>query len=334
MADGLKIGIVGATGAVGQELLSLFDQRSTQISELRLMSGPRSAGSTISFRGEDLTVALAAADQFDGLDVVFFSAGAGVSKSLASAAVDAGALVVDNSSAFRMDEGVPLVIPEINWSVAGEQKIIANPNCSTIILLMAIAPLRSLGKIKRIIASTYQSVSGAGAIAMQELIDQTRVVLDGGEAVPESFGHQCAFNVFSHDSDVDGNGFNVEEQKMFEETRKILEDDEIGLSVTCVRVPVLRAHSEAILVEFEGDAPSVEEARRVLSQADGVRIVDDREANHFPMPIESGGEDDVFVGRIRKDAASSNGLWLFASGDQLRKGAALNALQIAERAFS
>ncbi len=330
----LSVGIVGATGAVGKELLQILDQRSFPISEIRAFASSRSAGSVVEFQSEALTVEGLHEDKFAGLDVVFFSAGASRSKEWAPIAVLAGSLVIDNSSAFRMDEDVPLVIPEINWnSVKPENRILAVPNCTAIVLLMAIAPLRALGKIKRVIVSTYQSASGAGATAMEELRTQTASVLQGEEAVPIVFPHPYAFNLFSHNTVVNEHGYNEEEWKVMQESRKILDQADLKLNVTCIRVPVLRAHSESITVEFEGQAPSEDSVREVLSKAPGVRVIDNREANHFPMPLDASGDDDVLVGRIRKDLSNENAICLFACGDQLRKGAALNAVQIAEKWF-
>jgi aspartate-semialdehyde dehydrogenase len=233
-----------------------------------------------------------------------------------------------------MDPDVPLVVPEINMdAVPFGCKLVANPNCTAIVMLMAVAPLRTLGKIERIVMSSYQSASGAGALAMQELVEQTRTVLEGGKAVPQQFPHQCAFNVFSHNTPIDETGYNEEERKVIAESRKILGDPSLRIGVTCVRVPVLRAHSEAITVEFAGPAPSVEDARAALSAFPGVVVVDDRAGNTFPMPVDASGRDEVLVGRVRQDLSNPNALCLFASGDQLLKGAALNAVQIGERMF-
>ena len=330
----MTVAVVGATGVVGQQLVRVLDQRGWQIRELRLLASARSAGKTQAFKGDELTVQEATDRSFEGADVAFFCAGAERSKELIPHALSAGATVIDNSSAFRMDPDVPLVIPEINAdAICPGSKLAANPNCTAIIMLMAVAPLRSLGTIERIVMSSYQSASGAGAKAMQELTDQTRTVLDGGKAQPQAFPHQCAFNVFSHDTPIDKDGYNVEERKVIEESRKILRDPDLKLNVTCVRVPVLRAHSVSATVEFAGDAPDVGAAREALGSAPGVRVVDDREKNLFPMPCDATGQDEVLVGRIRKDLSNPRALCLFASGDQLLKGAALNAVQIAEAMF-
>ena len=259
------------------------------------------------------------------------SAGSSISKQFVPHAVKAGAVVIDNTSAFRMDAATPLVIPEINSDDIRKHKgVIANPNCSAIIMLMAIAPLHRKNRIRRIVCSTYQSASGAGAKAMQELEEQTREVLAGKTAIKKVFPHQIAFNLFSHNSSIASNGYNEEEIKMIQESKKILHDDSIRIVVTCIRVPILRAHSEAIFIEFERKmAPA--EARQIFSKAPGIKLVDEPKENHFPMPVEASGKDEILVGRIREDLSCENGLVFFVSGDQLRKGAALNAIQIAEK---
>lgn len=334
MASGLNVAVLGATGAVGQEFLRLFETRSFPVKGLRLLASSRSAGASMAFQGGQHLVEAVGPGSFDGVDVAFFSAGASRSREWAPVAVEAGALVVDNSSAFRMDPDVPLVVPEINWdSVKGGHRIIANPNCSAIILLMAVAPLRKLGRLDRLIVSTYQSASGGGAAMMQDLVDQTKQYLDGVPVSPSVTPHPYAFNLFSHNTPIGPTGANEEESKVVEESRKILDDPGLKINVTCVRVPVLRAHCESVTVEFDGPAPPLDAVREALASSPGVRVVDDRESNHFPMPSESSGQDDVLVGRIRHDPSSPNGLCLFVSGDQLLKGAALNAVQIAERAF-
>jgi aspartate-semialdehyde dehydrogenase len=326
------IAIVGATGAVGDEFRALIEQRHWNDQRYVMLASARSAGREVhlggrSYRVEELTEA-----SFQGVDLALFSAGGGTSKQFAPAAVKAGTLVIDNSSAFRMDPDVPLVVPEINPQDAyGHHGIIANPNCSTIVLLMAVWPLHRANPIRRMVVSTYQAVSGAGMRAMLELQRQTRDVLDGKAPKPEVFPHQCAFNLFSHNSPIDETGYNAEERKLLHETRKILHDDAIHVTATCVRVPVLRAHSEAVNLTFEKPI-TPGEAREILSAAPGVRVVDQTEPQHFPMPIEASGIDDVLVGRIRQDISQPDGrgIDLFVSGDQLRKGAALNAIQIAE----
>jgi aspartate-semialdehyde dehydrogenase len=269
-------------------------------------------------------------DSFKGVDIAFFSAGASRSREFAPDAMRAGATVIDNSSAFRMDPQVPLVVPEINGSLVGEGKLYSVPNCSAIILLMAVAPLRQLGTIERLIVSTYQSASGAGARAMEELEQQTRDVLAGREANPKVMPHVYAFNLFSHNTSINEHGYNEEEWKVIEESRKILGMPELRINVTCVRVPVLRAHSESVTVEFAGEAPSEGAVREALANAPGVRVVDDRNRNVFPMPLDASGKDEVLVGRIRRDVSHPSAISMFVAGDQLLKGAALNAVQIAE----
>jgi len=325
------VAIVGATGAVGQELLQVLEARRFPVRSLRLLASERSAGTELRFCGERVRVERLQPDSFRGIDIAFFSAGSARSKEFAPLAVQAGAVVIDNSSAFRMQPEVPLVIPEINPdAIATHKGIIANPNCSTIILLMALEPLRRLSRIRRIVVSTYQAASGAGARAMQELLDATRAYLSGEPYTPTVLPHPYAFNLFSHDSAIGEDGYNEEERKVILETRKIWGDPEVAVSPTCVRVPVLRAHSESIVAELEAHPPleAIYEAYRAF---EGVQLVDDRARNHFPMPIEATGRDEVLVGRIRYDAGTPNGVALFACGDQLRKGAALNAVQIAER---
>ncbi|MCB9799563.1 MAG: aspartate-semialdehyde dehydrogenase [Candidatus Omnitrophica bacterium] len=327
----LKVAILGATGAVGQEFLKLLDERSFPLTELKLLSSARSAGTKISFRGKEITVEEAGEQSFDGIDLVLSSAGGSISRKLVPAAVKAGALVVDNTSAFRMDPEVPLVVPEINpEDIARHKGIIANPNCSTIIMLVPLYPLHQISPIKRIIVSTYQAASGAGHIAMEELRIQSGEILAGQKPAVKVFPHQIAFNLFSHNTTIDEQGYCEEEVKMVRETKKIFHDDSIQVVPTTIRVPVFRAHSEAIVVE-QADEVTVEQAREALSKAPGIKIVDDRIKNHFPMPIEAENQDDVLVGRLRKDLSAPRSLALFVSGDQIRKGAALNAVQIAEK---
>ena len=332
MEDRYDVALVGATGAVGEVMLELLAERDFPLGGLQLLSSPRSAGREVGFGGEKLVVRDLAEASFDGIDLVLSSAGGSVSREFAPRAVAAGAVVVDNTSAFRMDEEVPLVVPEINpGDLERHAGVIANPNCSTIILDVAIWPLHRVNRIRRAVVSTYQAISGAGARAMAELEEQTREVLAGNPASPRELPHQVAFNLFSHNSDIGAEGYCEEEEKMVRETRKIFHDDAIGIAPTCVRVPVMRAHSEAVNLEFE-EPMSPESAREILAAAPGVEIVDDPQRNHFPMPIEASGRDEVLVGRIRGDISRSDGrgLELFVSGDQLRKGAALNAIQIAE----
>lgn len=325
------IAIAGATGAVGTEFLDLLDKRDFPLASLKLLASERSVGRSIPFMGSKLHVELLTESSFEGVDIAFFSAGGSRSKQFAPAAVQSGALVIDNSSAYRMDPNVPLVVPEINpEDIAWNKGIIANPNCSTIIMLMAVAPLYRLCKIKRIVVSTYQAASGAGAKAMQELLDQSGQALRGEKVTKSVFPHQIAFNLFSHNTKIDADGYNEEERKMINETRKILHDEKIMVTATCVRVPVLRAHSESVNVEFADSRPSLEEIRSAISQFPNVRLVDDRESNYFPMPLDATGKDDTLIGRLRYDLSNDHAIDLFVSGDQILKGAALNGFQIAQ----
>lgn len=329
-----SVAVVGATGAVGAEFLSILEERRFPMRSLRLLASPRSAGKRLRFRSEDLLVEPLDDRSFDGVDLALFSAGKSVSREFGPKAVARGATVVDNSSCFRMDPTVPLVTPEVNGHVLASLDrpcIIANPNCSTIIALVAVTPLHRAVGVERMVVSTYQAASGAGAAAMAELELQAREWVQGAPLTTTIFGRQYLFNVFSHNSAIGPDGYNEEETKLLKETRKMWEDERVRVAATCVRVPVLRAHSESINLTFR--EPLVEaEARAILSRAPGVRIVDDRAANRFPEPILAAGGDDVLVGRIRADQsqAPGMGLELFVSGDQLRKGAALNAIQIAE----
>ena len=330
----VNVAILGVTGAVGAEFLSILDERKFPIAELKVLASGRSAGKKVKFQGRDLVIEEAAPDSFKGIDIVLSSAGGSISRELAPYAVREGALVVDNTSAFRMDPDVPLVIPEINPEDIKKHKgIIANPNCSTIIMLVPVFPLHKIGKIKRIIAATYQASSGAGAKAMEELEVQAREVLDGKAPTPKVLPHQAAFNVFSHNSKIDETGFCEEETKMMQETKKIFHDNAVEVVPMTVRVPVFRAHSEALFIEMEKNI-DIDKVREILSNAPGIKVVDDPEKNYFPMPIDASGGDDILVGRIRKDPTVTNGIAMFVSGDQLRKGAALNAVQIAELALA
>ncbi|MEB3352218.1 MAG: aspartate-semialdehyde dehydrogenase [Cyanobacteriota bacterium] len=322
--------VLGATGAVGQELLQLLDERAFPVGELLLLASPRTAGTTLAWQGRDHAVAAVAAEAFEGVDLVLASAGGSVSRQWAPLAASAGAVVIDNSSAFRLDPDVPLVVPEVNPQAAfGHAGIIANPNCTTILLTLALAPLAAHTPIRRVVVSTYQSASGAGARAMEELRELSRVVLDGGEPCSSVLPHSLAFNLFLHNSPLQPNGYCEEELKMLNETRKILSLPNLRLSATCVRVPVLRAHSEAVNITFERPFP-VDEARALLAAAPGVELIEDFEANRFPMPTDVTGRDPVAVGRLRQDLSDPDALELWLCGDQIRKGAALNAIQIAE----
>ena len=322
--------MLGASGAVGQELLQLLEERNFPVAELRLLASVRSAGSRCKWRGQELIVRETTAESFRGVDLVLASAGGSVSKTWREEIVASGALMVDNSSAFRMEEGVPLVVPEVNPTAAKQHKgVIANPNCTTILLSLALAPLAARRTLRRVVVSTYQSASGAGARAMDELRDLSRVVLDGGTPLPEVLPHSIAFNLFLHNSPLQSNGYCEEELKMVNETRKIMGMPNLRFTATCVRVPVFRAHSEAVNVEFH-EPFSVEEARSLLEAAPGVEIIDDSVHNRFPMPTDVTGRDPVMVGRIRQDISEPNALEFWLCGDQIRKGAALNAIQIAE----
>ncbi|MGC1396280.1 MAG: aspartate-semialdehyde dehydrogenase [Coleofasciculaceae cyanobacterium] len=326
----VRVALLGATGAVGTELLELLQSRNFPLADLKLLASPRSAGRTISFQGEELPVEPVTEQAFEGVDVVLASAGGSTSKTWANIAVERGAVVIDNSSAFRMNPDVPLVIPEVNpEAAASHQGIIANPNCTTILMAMAVWPLHQIEPVQRIIAATYQSASGAGMRAMEEVKAQAKAILAGETPPTECFPYPLAFNVFPHNTPMNEQGYCEEEMKMVNETRKIFDAPEIRISATCVRVPVLRAHSEAINLEF-GKPLSVAKAREVLAKAPGVQVVEDWEANYFPMPIDATGRDEVLVGRIRQDLSHSCGLELWICGDQVRKGAALNAIQIAE----
>jgi aspartate-semialdehyde dehydrogenase len=326
----LRIAILGATGAVGQELLALLEERAFPVADLVPLASPRSAGQELAWQGERLTVRPVEPGAFEGVDLVLASAGGSASRQWAPVAVAAGAVVIDNSSAFRMDPGVPLVVPEVNPQAAFDHAgIIANPNCTTILLTVALAPLAARRPIRRVVLSTYQSASGAGARAMEELRTLSRTVLDGGEPVSEVLPHSLAFNLFLHNSPLQPSGYCEEELKMLHETRKIMGLPHLRLSATCVRVPVLRAHSEAVNIEFEEPFP-VEEARSLLAAAPGVELIENFDTNRFPMPTDVTGRDAVAVGRIRQDLSEPHALELWLCGDQIRKGAALNAIQIAE----
>src|SRR5580765_8042324 len=327
------VAIAGVTGAVGAEFIATMDRRGFRVGKLKALASARSAGKTIDFRGRQVLIEELAETSFEGVDIALFSAGGGISRKFAPAAVKAGAVVIDNSSAFRMDPNVPLVIPEINANRIRDHKgIIAVPNCSAITALVPLCPIHRQNRLKRMIISTYQPASGAGAAAMEELVESTRAYLDGRPFTPKVIPLPYAFNVFSHNTAIDPEtGYNDEETKVIKETRKIFEDETIAIGVTCVRVPVLRAHCEAITFECEKEI-NEDQVRAILAQAPGVKIVDDRAKNYFPMPIDASGQDDVLVGRIRKDLSDPSGhsISMFVAADQLLKGAALNAIQIAE----
>lgn len=330
MAREYRVAILGATGAVGTELLELLEHRQFPISDLKLLASPRSAGATLTFAGESIPVTAVNEQSFEQVDLVLASAGGSTSKAWAAKAVAAGAVVIDNSSAFRMDPQVPLIVPEVNPDAAqAHAGIIANPNCTTILMCVALWPLHQIQPIQRIVAATYQSASGAGARAMEELKQQSQAVLQGQSPQPEIFPYPIAFNLFPHNSPLNDQGYCEEELKMVHETRKIFGCPDLRVTATCVRVPVLRAHSEAINIEFSQPF-AVQVARDALSHAPGVKLVEDWQANYFPMPLDASGQDQVLVGRIRQDLSHPGGLELWLCGDQIRKGAALNAIQIAE----
>ena len=326
----LNVAVVGATGLVGGVFLDILEGWSVPISSLRLYASDRSAGKRLPFKGSELPVEETTDESFHGIDIALFSAGADVSKRFSPVAARAGAVVVDNSSAFRMDPSAPLVIPEVNSDdLVGHQGIIANPNCSTIQMVVALSPLHQVNPIKSIVVSTYQAVGGTGSAAVDELDRQIRQVMNGEKTTPEVYPHQIAFNVIPF---VDGfldNGYTVEEWKLVTETRKIMHLPDLPVSATCVRVPVYLSHSEAVNVEFTHPfAP--EEAREILSRAPGVEVVDDPGRQRYPLPLDATGRDQVFVGRIREGLSHPNSLAMWIVADDLRKGAALNAVQIAE----
>jgi aspartate-semialdehyde dehydrogenase len=330
LVSSYRVAILGATGAVGAELLELLDRRHFPLKSLKLLASPRSAGQTLAFQGQDLPVEVVTEAAFADVDLVLASAGGSTSLQWAPIAVKAGAVVIDNSSAFRMDPHVPLVVPEVNpEALAQHQGIIANPNCTTILMSVALWPLHQVQPIRRIVAATYQSASGAGARAMAEVIAQAKAILAQETPPTEIFPYPLAFNLFPHNSELNEQGYCAEELKMVHETRKIFGCPQLQVTATCVRVPVLRAHSEALNLAFDQPFP-VAQARDLIAKAAGVKLVENWQTNYFPMPMEASGQDDVLVGRIRQDISNPCGLELWLSGDQIRKGAALNAVQIAE----
>ncbi|SNZ09910.1 aspartate-semialdehyde dehydrogenase [Persephonella hydrogeniphila] len=325
-----NIAILGATGAVGQTMLRVLEERNFPVDEIRLLASERSAGKELEFMGIKYKVQPVSPEAFEGIDIALFSAGGSRSKEWAPVAVEKGAIVIDNSSAFRMDDDVPLVVPEVNpEDVKWHKGIIANPNCSTIQMVVALNPIHKSKKIKRVIVSTYQAVSGAGATAIKDLEEETKAFFEGKYYYPEALPNHIAFNVIPHIDVFLDNDYTKEEMKMFNETRKIMHAPEIKVSATCARVPVFYGHSEAVTIETE-EPISPEEAREILKNAPGVILEDDPQNNVYPMPIEVAGKDEVFVGRIRKDLAFDNGLSMWVVADNLRKGAATNAVQIAE----
>lgn len=332
-----NVAVVGATGAVGEQIIGLLEKRNFPINELKLLSSARSAGTRIMFRGKEHTVEEATPDSFKGIEIALFSAGGDVSKLLAPHAVESGAVCIDNTNAFRMDPETPLVVPEVNMDRVSEHKgIIANPNCSTIQLVAALAPIQDRYGISRIIVSTYQAVSGAGTRAIDELQRQTREALDGHDVIPDILPvgslpvkHQIAFNVIPQIDKFQDNGYTLEEMKMVRETKKIMGDDSIEVTATCVRVPVVYGHSESVYVELKNDY-EMEEVRKLIAEAPGVTLVDDPATQLYPLATHAAGKPDVFVGRLRRDLGHARGLNLWIVSDNLLKGAAWNAVQIAE----
>jgi aspartate-semialdehyde dehydrogenase len=330
----LSIAVVGATGAVGTEFFNILEQRYSVLPRIKALASSRSAGKRLSVGGRELIVEETSEDSFNGVDIAFISVSSEVSRRFAPVAVAAGAVVIDDGSAFRMREEVPLVVPEVNGEdVEWHQGIISIPNCSTTPLVMVAHPLHQVNPVVRIIADTYQSVSGAGGAPMVELREQSRDLLDGGVAKPKAIGHQIAFNVIPRIDSFGEDGYTFEEQKMRQETSKIMHSPEIRVSATCVRVPVYVSHSAAVHMEFQ-QPMSPEEAREILAAMPGVKVLDDPAQNIYPMPWDVTGTDDVFLGRIRKDSSNPNGLAMWIVADNLRKGAALNSIQIAEELVS
>ncbi len=331
---GYTVAVVGCTGAVGREMMSILEERGFPVDRLRPMASSRSAGKKVSFRGEELVIEELKPDIFEGVDIVLSSAGGSVSKYFAPTAARQGAVVIDNTSAFRMDPEVPLVVPEVNpHAIRRHKGIIANPNCSTIQMVLALKPLHDEARVRRVVVSTYQAVSGAGFKAIRELEEETKAVLEGREYHREVFPHQIAFNCIPQipqSNAFDEDGFTEEEKKMMRETCKILEDDTIKVAATTVRVPVVRSHSESVSVETEKKL-TVERARELLEAMPGIKVVDDPASQAYPLAVDAAGRDETFVGRLREDPTVENGLLMWIVSDNLRKGAALNAVQIAEK---
>jgi aspartate-semialdehyde dehydrogenase len=325
-----EVAVVGATGVVGNEMKEILEERNFPVERLHPFASPRSAGKTVSFRGKEIPVRTLDEKAFEGIDIALFSAGSGTSLQYSPIAARSGTVVIDNSSAFRMDPNVPLVVPEVNLaSLGSHQGIIANPNCSTIQMVVALYPLHRAARIKRIIVTTFQSVSGKGKKAMDELLDQTRALLSFQEVIIKEFPHQIAFNCLPQIDEFTENAYTKEEMKMVNETRKIMGDPSIRVAATTVRVPVFRCHSESVNIETEKKL-SPDEARAILSVSPGVQVYDDPKRKIYPLPVDHAGKDEVFVGRIREDLSIPSGLNLWIVSDNLRKGAALNAVQIAE----
>jgi aspartate-semialdehyde dehydrogenase len=327
----MRVAIVGASGAVGQEFLNILENRDFPIDELVLFGSGRSAGQKYSFRKKELIVKeLQHNDDFKNIDIALTSAGAGTSKEFEKTITKYGAVMIDNSSAFRLDNDIPLVVPEVNAADCSNRprNVIANPNCTTIQMVVALKAIEDVSHIRRVHVSTYQAASGAGATGMAELEEQFRQIVNEEKPTVKKFSHQLAMNIIPHVDVFTDNGYTKEEMKMFNETRKIMHSD-IQVSATCVRIPIMRAHSESIWVETERPV-SVEEARKAFGKANGVKVIDNPDNNEYPMPLMLSGKDEVFVGRIRADLANPNGLTFWVVADQIRKGAALNAIQIAE----
>ncbi|MBQ8755894.1 MAG: aspartate-semialdehyde dehydrogenase [Lentisphaeria bacterium] len=332
MAKEFTVAVAGATGAVGVEMVKTLEKRNFPVKNLKLLASARSAGKTMKFKGEDVVIEEMTENSFKGVDIALFSAGGDISKAYRKCVVDAGAVMIDNSSAFRMEDDVPLIVPEVNpEDIKWHKGVIANPNCTTAIMLVAVAPLHRAKGLKRVVASTYQAASGAGAKGMAELIEQTRQILNGEPIEPKAFAHRIAFSLIPHIDSFMPNGYTKEELKMLNESRKMLHLPELLLTCTSVRIPAMRAHSESLNLEFENEI-TPEEARAILEAAPGVTVVDDPEKKLYPMPVDATEKYDVLAGRIRQDISRNDkrGLDIFVSGDQLLKGAALNAVQIAE----
>ena len=329
---GFKVAVVGATGLVGGEFLKILEQRNFPVDELMLYASDRSAGKKLSFKGDSIEVMETVDSSFNNIDIALFSAGSDVSKYFSPIAAKAGAVVIDNSSAFRMDNEVPLVVPEVNpEDIRLNKGIIANPNCSTIQMVVALNPIHKISPVQRIVVSTYQAVSGTGSNAVEELRNQTSDLISGEKEInPAVYPHQIAFNALPFVEGFLDNDYTTEEWKMVEETRKIMHQDSMAICATCVRVPVYFGHGESVNIELESPM-NPEDAKRILSNAPGVSLLDNPSKDIYPLPIEAEGQDDVFVGRIRKDESHPNGLVMWVVADNIRKGAALNTIQIAEK---
>ncbi|MDM5319984.1 aspartate-semialdehyde dehydrogenase [Bacillus altitudinis] len=331
MGRGLHVAVVGATGAVGQQMLKTLADRDFEMDTLTLLSSKRSAGTKVTFRGQEYTVQEATPESFEGVNIALFSAGGNVSKALAPEAVKRGAIVVDNTSAFRMDENIPLVVPEVNEKDLHDHKgIIANPNCSTIQMVAALEPLRQAYGMKKVIVSTYQAVSGAGHEAIDELYSQSQAILNKEDVKPEVMPYQIAFNAIPQIDKFQDNGYTFEEMKMINETKKIMHMPELEVAATCVRLPIETGHSESVYVELESNNATVEDVKSILKDAPGITLQDDPSQQIYPMPADAVGKIDVFVGRIRKDLDRPNGFHMWIVSDNLLKGAAWNSVQIAE----